>query len=116
MHPDCAVIDATALKRAIANLRTYCFVGLTEKHFASVELAYQLLPTHFSWAASLLANNETVRANVNTRRSRVIDPDVQATLLGVGHDHVLYKEAQRLFAHQQHCQRQHPGLSPSPKG
>ena len=103
LHPDCAVIDARALKRAIANLRTYHVVGLTEKHFASMQLAYKLLPTHVGLASKYLKRNESVRANVNEKRSRVIDPDVQAALLRIGHDHELYKEAQRLFAHQRYC-------------
>jgi hypothetical protein len=107
MHPDCSVINATALKRAIANLRTYDFVGVTEKHSQSLELAHATFPTHFSWVATLLKQNATVHVNVNKKRSRTIDPDVREALMAIGHDHVLYQEARVLFARQWHCYRLH---------
>eukprot|EP00045_Choanoeca_perplexa_P003691 m.32712 g.32712 ORF g.32712 m.32712 type:complete len:316 (-) comp12175_c0_seq1:177-1124(-) len=110
MHPECAVINGTALQRAIHNLASYHFVGLTERHTDSLHLAQHLLPTHFSAVPTLLAQNRPIRANVNKLRSGKIQPDVRDYLMGMGHDHELYKVAVNLFEKQWSCLRQSQGL------
>jgi len=96
-------MDATAVKRAVANLRSYDLVGLAERHDETLATAQQLLPSHFSWVQKLLAQNKTLEHAANPHRSGDLADDVRATLLGIGHDHMLYREAEKLFAKQWVC-------------
>jgi hypothetical protein len=96
-------MDNVAVQRALDNLHTYDLIGLAERHDETLSTAHQLLPSHFSWAQKLLAQNKTLVHAANPHRSRDLDNNVRATLLGIGKDHLLYREAEKLFAKQWMC-------------